>query len=308
MKHIFLILSLVSTLVLTACSGGSSSDGMGGRSGNQKGLLTLGVTDAAVDDIKEVWIKFTEIVLKPENGPSITFEFDSPLSVNLLDLQGSLSMDFFNNELVDAGKYNWIRLGVLAKQDGMMDSYVVLKDESVHELFIPSGAQTGLKINTAFTVDPMSSVFMTVDFDLRRSIVIASGEYHLKPVLRLINDDESDSIVGSVASDLTTGVNCSDALPETGNAVYLFAGPDANFDDIDGTDPEPVTTALLSMNTETGNFDYEIGFIPVGDYTLAFTCMADLDDPEADDAIIFTSLGNVSVDAPVNLGGADLNR
>ena len=307
MKHIVVIFSVLIGMSLTGCGGGSSS-GSGGRSGSSEGFLTLSITDAAIDEVTEVWVQFTAIELKPAGSPSFTISFDSPVNINLLSLQGSLSQDFFNKAVVDSGVYNWVRLAVNAEADGTFDSYLVMKDGSQHELHIPSGSQTGLKINDSFVVDRNTESSMTIDFDLRKSIVMSSGEYHLKPVLRLVENSKSGSITDGISSDLTVGTDCSDDLPETGNAVYVFNGADAEVDDIDNQLPEPVTTALLTLNVATGEYDYDIGFLPEGAYTVAFTCMADQDDPEVDDAIVFSQVSNVTVTSPETTGGAEFNR
>lgn len=308
MKAVFTAIPLMLSLAISGCGGGASDSDYGGRSGSGKGHLTLAITDAAIDDITEVWIQFSAVELKPAGSSSFIETFDQPMKINLLALQGGLSEDLLTNITVASGEYNWIRVLVDVVADGTLDSYIVMKDGSMHELGIPSGSQTGLKINTNFTVGDNSKVNMTIDFDLRKSIVFASGEYHLKPVLRLVNNADSGSITGSIASDLTVGTSCSDSLPETGNAVYVFSGANAELDDIDNQLPEPITTALMTLNTSTGDYDYEVGFLPAGEYTVAYTCMADLDDPEADDLIDFVQTENVTVSSPELLGGAELNR
>lgn len=274
------------------------------------GELTISITDAAVDSATNVFIQFNAIEIKPASGPSITYTFESPMTVDLLSLQGSLSQDFFNNIVVPSGNYNWIRLAVSSGVDDVWDSYIRFSDGSEYELEIPSGNQSGLKISSGFTVEAYKQSSMTIDFDLRKSIVMAAGKYKLKPVLRLVNNATSGSITGSI-DVLSLGVNpanCSDILPDTGNAVYIFEGFDAVLDDIDNELPEPVTTALMTFNTVTGMYDYDVGFMPQGKYTVAYTCMADLDDPEANDEIIFQSPMNVTVSVPVDLAGADTNR
>ena len=62
----------------------------------------------------------------------------------------------------------------------------------------------------------------------------------------------------------------------------------ADPDDIDDIDPEPVASVIPTLNKLTGIFEYEFGFIPSGQYTAAFTCEANLDDPMTDDVIIFS--------------------
>lgn len=308
MKAVLTTIPLMLSLAISGCGGGASDSDYGGRSGTGKGHLTLAITDAAIDDITEVWIQFSAIELKPAGSSSFIETFDQPMKINLLALQGSLSEDLLTNITVDSGEYNWVRVLVDVVADGTLDSYIVMKDGSMHELDIPSGSQTGLKINTNFTVGDNSKVNMTIDFDLRKSIVLSAGGYHLKPVLRLVDNADSGSITGSIASGLTVGASCSDSLPETGNAVYVFSGANAELDDIDNQLPEPVTTALMTLNTSTGDYDYEVGFLPAGEYTVAYTCMADLDDPEVDDLIDFVQTENVTVSSPKLLGGAELNR
>lgn len=309
MNKVSLTVILLSGLLLTGCSSDKASNSMNaGRSGSSNGMLTLAITDAAVDSASEVWIQFTAIELKPASGPSVTISFDTPVDINLLTLQGSLSQDFFNNEMVPGGSYDWMRLLVNASNDGVLDSYIVLDDGNAHELSVPSGNQTGLQINGGFSISANTEVAMTLDFDLRKSIVVANGKYLLKPVLRLIENASSGSINGSIDSSLTMGANCSDSSPVTGNAVYVFAGSNAELDDMDNQLPEPVTTALLTFNTATGLYDYEVGFLPEGSYTVAYTCMADLDNPEVDDEIFFQQTINASVSAPIESGGAEFNR
>lgn len=300
MKHTFLALSLLSSLVLTGCSDGPSSENYtGGRSGEQTGQLTISITDAAIDNIDQVWIQFDAIEIKPAEGPSITYSFDTPLDIDLLSLQGSLSKDFFNNIAVPSGSYNWIRLAV-----NTSDSYIrTSSDGGVHALIMPGASRSGLKINNGFSVGAGSQVAMTIDFDLRKSIVTANGQYYLKPVLRLVNNAEVGTLTGNIDPALTLAANCSDNNSVTGNAVYVFAGFDAVLDDIDNQLPEPVTTALV-----TSTYEYEVGFLPQGDYTVAYTCMADLDDPENDDVIEFQSVTNITVSVPVELSGANINR
>jgi len=286
---------LMTSLMLSGC-GADNSDLNGRNSG--KGMLTVSITDAAVDSATAVWVQFTGVEIKPEEGKSLHYDFEKPVSINLLNLQGSLSQAFFNNSMVDSGRYNWARLKVKAELDGTLDSYIKLDDGSEHELEIPSSAQTGLKVNTPFDVTANASNQITIDFDLRKSIVFSTGDYKLKPSLRLVNNKDTNTVTGSFDISLASDAGCSDADPLTGNAVYLYEGHDIIPDDIDNKTSNPVTTALLSFNALSGNLDYELGFIPTGDYTLAFTCQADLDMPETDDVIVFSDTSNITVTAP----------
>lgn len=288
-----LILCLIISINLLAC-GGSGDDTTMGRA-SPTGALTLNITDAVIDDAKEVWVEFSAISLQPSNGTSFEITFNSVKKINLLALQGTLFTDLVDQVIVPAGTYDWLRLHVNATEDGVFDSYITLLDGNIYELDIPSGSQSGLKINTGYEVILNKKLNMMVDFDLRKSIILSSEKYKLRPSLRLVNTDNTDTITGDIDISLLTAAVCSDNDPETGNAVYLFEGSDTAPDDIDGITPEPVTSANVLLNPTSGKYEYIIGFVPYGDYTLAFTCQADLDKPNEKNNIFFSYTENINV-------------
>lgn len=293
-----------------------------GGSGGETGTLSLNVTDAPIGNVTSVFVEFTGVTLKPASGPAIEFMFeDNPDTpdvdegskiIDLLALQGMASQPLLEDVEVPAGQYNQIRLHVNAVENEI-DSYVVLDDGGgEEELRVPSGSQTGLKLNTPFTVAAGTSDVAvgdestyTIDFDLAKSVINPGGldGYLLKPVLRLVQNIETGSVAGTVDAALVNDAGCSDADPETGNAVYVYEGADATVDDI-GSANEPLTTAMVKLNDGTGDYEYEIGYLNEGEYTIAFTCEADLDfaaddvdDPDqlADDVIAFSTPVNVEV-------------
>ena len=296
-KYLLSTLALSIPMVLSSCGGGSGSN-TSGRGDTGSAVFTLKVTDAAIDSAAEVWIQFTAVELKPEDGDSIVFDLPAPEDINLLALTGSKSEILIDSVTIESGSYEWIRLDVNADEDGILDSYIRLNDGSTHELRIPSGATTGLMLNRGFVADTGSPLNFTIDFDLRRSIVVAGPDYLFSPVLNLIDDSESGTIEGSINGDLLTDASCSDSDPTTGNAVYLFEGDDVVPDDIDNIAPNPYSSTIIELNASTGEYEYEFGFVPEGEYTLAFTCQSDLDDINSNDTILFNYIINdISVEA-----------
>ena len=296
-KFIYSQLACAMLLGLYACGSGSPGNPSGGR-GNAlsvPGTVTVGITDAVVDNAQEVWVQFTGITIKPTNGNAIDFMFDSAKNINLLNLQGTLYTDLINNETVPLGSYDWIRLHVNAANDGISDSYIKLNDGSIHELWIPSGSETGLKINTGFELLSAQNLNLMIDFDLRKSVVLSSGTYKLRPTLRMTNMNNSSDITGTIDPALLSAASCSDSDPATGNAVYLFEGSDTPPEDMRIGNAGPFTSASVELNVTSGNYEYVIGFVPAGSYTLAFTCQADLDDPDTADNIAFSFTENVTV-------------
>ena len=299
MKFINIQLVCIMLLVLCSCGSGGSSNTSGGRgnSSSNPGTFTLSITDAAVDEAQEVWVQFTGATIQPTNGNAINFTFDSVRNINLLNLQGTQSSELISNEVISLGSYEWIRLHVNASNDGINDSYIKLNDGSEHELWIPSVSQTGLKINSSFELTATEELLLMIDFDLRKSVVLSGGNYQLHPTLRMINMNDVGSITGSIDISLLTAAGCPDDDLATGNAVYLFEGTNIIPDDMDNQNPEPITSARVELNASSGNYEYIIGFVPARDYTLAFTCEADLDEPGSNDNIVFSLSENVTVTA-----------
>jgi len=304
-----------SAAMLAAC--GSSDDG--GQP--QTGFLTVGITDAPVDMASAVVVKFTGVELKPKDGPAFSIDFDAPKSLDLVQLQGEDRALLLDDEEVVAGQYEWMRLKVVADPDVPGDSYLQLTATgSECELRVPSGDQTGLKLIRGFTIGVGGTTDFTIDFDLRRSIVAPPGQqtivdtcnnqaFMLKPVLRMVDNLQVGAISGDVHPNLIDA-NCIPAgeEPYPGN-VYLFgpipAGEDVTPDDYDGVD-DALTSAMVDPDT----LRYTIGFVPAGDYRVAYTC--DLDDtgidagapgvpPEEAEAVLFTPPEGILVSVTANV-------
>lgn len=285
------LIVLATVAALAACSGGGDGGG-----GPQTGTLRLGITDAPVDLASEVVVEFTGVELKPRDGAAFSIDF-APKRLDLLELQGTRRTLLLDGETVPAGDYEWLRLKVKADPNVGGDSYLRLTQGGEEcELRIPSGAETGLKLVRGFTVGVGSTTDFTVDFDLRKSVVAPPGQktvlascasqaYLLKPALRLVDNLQVGAIAGAVDPGLIQAQCASSTeAPYPGN-VYLFGpiatGTTGTPDDYDGleADPngdDPITSARVDEDT----FRYEIGFVPVGAYRLAYTC--DLDDSGVD--------------------------
>jgi hypothetical protein len=163
---------------------------------------------------------------------------------------------------------------------------------------IPSGSETGLKLNTPFTVYTGRNTDLTIDFDLRKSVHNPDGQvgpaglvYLLRPTLRLLDSNETGRITGTLDPSLFSGLACS--APELGYAVYAFEGIAITPDDVDGIEPEPVNTAMVEYIYS--EYHYTLSFLKPGAYTIAATCQADGDDPAQDNVLIFVGTTTVSV-------------
>ena len=291
------------TFALVACGGDSSS------SEPRTGMMSMSITDAPVEDVERVQLSVAALAFKPRDGAPFHIQFEEPVVIdNLLDLQGTNAAPLLAETDVPAGPYNWVRLYVIG---GGNDSYVIHREGGQHELFIP-GQQppTGqsdqhLQLVSGFVVPAGGSVDLTLDVDLRRALVQPSGVNHylLRPALRITDNSETGTITGRVAEALLLDEACSNDLAnDRGHAVYLYAGQDVPPGDVyldqhgePITDNNPLTTANVRQDVETGEYHYTIGFVPQGEYTIAFTCQALDDQPDQQDEIAFHPVENITV-------------
>jgi len=336
MKNIKLIfMAILACFVITSVTGCGGGSGGGGSS---TGMLSISVTDAPVDEASSVVVEFTGVIIQPASGERLEFDFDQlecsetgtscvvdadctggtdvcidpPRQIDLLALNGGGSETILDGVTVPAGHYNWIRLKVNAECD-TLDSYIEIPDDinSPYSLYVPSGSQTGLKLVRGFDVPAGGTASFTIDFDLRKSVNLpegqgtCSGNYKLKPALRLVDNTDVGSISGTVSSELIGDTSCTG-----GNAVYVFEDHDITPDDVDGIDPDPVTSAFVSFNDDEQEYVYKAAFLSSGNYTIAFTCQAGNDDPEVDesptlDPITFVGTTNVEVSAGEDPAGSE---
>lgn len=273
------LVAIAAAALLAACGGGSATS---------KGSVSVGLTDKPGVGFHEVVVHVTGLAFKPEGGaPEVVPDFE-PRSINLLEHQNGHVAVLLEDVPMNAGRYQWLRL-LMDATPNVDDSYVTLESAPNDrcELIIPSGAESGLKMNRPIEVPAGGSLALTIDFDVRKSISAQpSGAvdpcvagYTLRPTLRLVDD----SLVGAIAGDVdfrddpTTQDECpSDPY------VYVYEGT------VDLTtvtaDDEFVTSARVKFPPDNPRLgSYQAAFLPPDDYTVGLTCY----DPEGADPLTF---------------------
>lgn len=288
--HKLLAIACVTVLPLMVVGCGSDNGG--------SGTVTIDVTDAPVDGVQKVEVQFSGVEIHGSKN-RYSFYFCKDLSggastvsstpcvtpdvksIDLLKLTGGDSTALLSGATIAAGHYQWVRLMV----DGatLVDSM-----GGTHTLTIPSGAETGLKLNRGFDVSVSGHANFTIDFDLRKSVHQTSSGYVLRPTLRIVDNSAIGAIAGTLNTASASATGCTPV-------VYVYQGASAIPNDL-GSAGAPVVTAPVKMDT-SGVYKYKAAFLDVGDYTVAFTCQAVADDPATDDAITFSGTANVSVTA-----------
>jgi hypothetical protein len=286
--------SLLAALVIGLAGCGGSGSG----SGEKTGTISLGVSDGPVHDANKVCVAFNEIEFK-RAGESIVEPLNPVQIVNLLDFQGANAAPLLFNYELPAGDYQWMRLGVdavLGGNGGTADldpagtvcagekSYIVMNSgSSLHNLYVPSGAQSGLKLVSGFTVPVNGSADFTAEFDLMKSVTAPRGldpDVVLRPTIRLVNNVDVGTLSGEIMGDLAAAI-IAPTEPACTPSVFVFddgvapnpIGTDAV------TDPDglldPIATAMVNEQTDQQgvvSYHYTVGFLLAGHYEVAFTC------------------------------------
>ncbi|HKE46012.1 MAG TPA: DUF4382 domain-containing protein [Steroidobacteraceae bacterium] len=294
MKAFYLLLAVSGAALLVGCSGGGSSNGTG--------TLSLGLTDSPVDEATSVIVQFSGVAFKREGQePEMVQSLSpTPRQIDLLQFQDGRATLLLDGVTLPAGHYEWLRL-IVDNAPNVRDSYLVTNTGAECELRVPSGAESGLKLNRGFNLPADGSVALTIDFDLHQSLHAPPGQQGsgldctqavlLRPTLRIVDNAN----VGAIAGDVDASLVGADCLPK----VYIFSGANVTPDDIEdstpGTDVDPLTVAPVQVVSGATQFHYQAAFIPAGDYTVAFTCGDD--DPTNDDALTFSAPQNATVQA-----------
>jgi len=310
--------------VLSACNG-SSEPGLETK-------FSLAISDAPVDGLSHVVICFNQVELIGEDHAKLFTVGDdagvlpvndlcgdvaNTVGINLLDYTGDNSIPLINNVDLEPGTYSQLRLIMGNASFAVVDG----DDPDISDNHIPVSVPSNeLKLD-GFTVVQGSSVAYTLEFDLRKSMVDPIGQagYFLKPRgVRLVDNSTVGTLSGSASDAFITG-DCAIGSPgpDMGLAtVYLYSGTESDGSPLaiagleDNTPDDSAVAPLASVivtDDGAGNYTYEIGFVPAGDYTVAITCATDDDpsfdnpntvqDPDLGDAIVFIDAKATAINA-----------
>lgn len=274
--------------------GGCDGTGVDERFGADDGNLSLWITDAPVGDIDGLTITITGVVIEPVEGDPIEIIFEDPEQVDLLDLvfEPEMREQLLDDYPLPVGSYTALRL--------LLDeSRLFLDSNGQHLLTIPEEQKEGLQVEFNVDVEDDTDLDLTIDFDVRKSLrKIDENTFELHPSLRIVRTERTGTLAGVVDEELVLHPDCDDRLDfDEGNAVYVFPGAGANFQDLQDNAGDPLTTGTVELIS--GTYEFVIGFLPQGNYTAIFTCDAEIDDPELDDELgmFFSEAVDFEIDA-----------
>ncbi len=291
-------------LGLNGCGCGFNCNDNGGDN-NAPALLSLGLSDAIPETLKQLVVEVDSITFKRSGAADVVVDtFTIPdqgitdadtFQINLLEYRGAKQLVVIENLELETGFYNEILIAILG--DDINRSYAQEADDSLKEVTVTNSVLSlpGISLSSG-------SQFFTVEFSLAQALLYqsSSGRYLLTTSgIRIQNNVTAASLSGSVDRSLFNTVSpCSEKSdPEDGNRIYIYQGTGLNSNqladvytsDSSITPPDnalaPFAVASLVENTFTNTWEYAFGFLPAGDYTLAFSC-----NTSSDNAVIFDNL------------------
>lgn len=260
------MLAAAFSLLLIGCSGGTGSDG-------SVGTLTVEMTDAPIDSADAVNVSIERVEVNNGEGSEgwiVVNEVNK--TYNLLDLVNGATT-VLGSKGLEAGTYNQIRL-ILAQ-----DGHSVVIDGKEYAMMVPSGAETGVKLNINAEIKPDIEYVILLDFDASRSVVAAgrnnpSVQYLLKPVIKATNK----AITGNIAGTINP--------VETKAVVYAIANSDT----------------LASTIADTTNGEFKLIGLEEGSYSVSIAPRNDAFQGTTKEGV------NVTVDETTAVGTIELTQ
>lgn len=271
MNGMAVLAATVATATLTACDGGVDPG---------EARLRILLTDAPTEIIEAAWVDIGAIEILPTDGPAVLLTEDGTDGpVNLLELQNEATRTLADLE-IEAGTYHQIRLFVESASAALESPYLFETGFAEQDLTVPSGAQTGIKLNLRAAeraedgmesgdenggeanggVEISGDMVIVLDFDVHRSFVFQGNPrtpagikgVHFKPTLRVIVQDVAGRITGTVSTALP-GVSVE------GLTVTASPTGDDGMGEFQTREATAATDALGA---------YTLGFLVPGSYTV----------------------------------------
>ena len=175
--------------------------------------LTVALTDAPSAMYEEATVEIGAVSLIPSDGPPVELT-DAGGSHDLLQLQDGVMVDLATLA-IDPGHYLQMRLEVLSASVTLAEGYEFADGTTSRDLAVPSGAQSGIKINLSTAdggnggagvqITPGESI-LVVDMDVSQNFVVQGNpdtpagiqNVRFTPLLRASLHDVAGSISGAV--------------------------------------------------------------------------------------------------------------
>ncbi|MCG2714960.1 MAG: DUF4382 domain-containing protein [Candidatus Marinimicrobia bacterium] len=214
MKKYLMFLVVISLALFVGCDNDSEEEASSGQ-------IVIRAFDAPFrGDVEHINLNIIEVSVHKSVSESdsdtsaqwITLS-DADTTIDFLELVNGEMATLIQTQL-EVGHYSQLRLL-------LGDSSSIVIDGNSYDLKIPSGSQSGVKLNLGFSIEPDEITELYLDFDAERSINKhpTQDQYTLRPIFRVFKSVLSGTIGGTVTD--TSGVGVQNV------SIYAVAGGDS---------------------------------------------------------------------------------
>ena len=268
LKNQIALLAIISIIGVSCESGLFGPKNDINDSSSPQGSLSVGVTDAPIDqaDVSAVFVTIAEVKVDGK-----TFSgFKGPKTVNLLALQNGNTLALGKSD-VAVGSYSTLTLVLDTEKDETQTApgcFITKTDGTKQELEISGNGKTEIDLKPKnFTISENGNTEIVMDFDLRKSIkaknndfaFVSSGE--LKSAVRAENKANTGTIKGQIE-------NYSSVKSDVVVYVYKKGSFNAN-QEINGQGSSDIkfANAITSAKVD-GSGNFTLSYLPAGDYEI----------------------------------------
>jgi hypothetical protein len=168
-KTFVLTLILSSLLFLASCNDSDSSV----TDGTAEVQVLL--TDAPSDYIESALVKFSRVYLQGGEDFDLMDDSEEWVEYDLMELQNGVTVKLSDDGImIPAGTYHQLRMVVLSAIVTLKDPATFTDGSSTATLFVPSGMESGIKVQLADSIEAGdgSLTVVLVDFDVDENFVI----------------------------------------------------------------------------------------------------------------------------------------
>jgi hypothetical protein len=263
------------------------------------------LTDGPAMYLASANVEIGEVWAIQAGGPPILLNSDGG-SYDLLDLQDGVMAELATAELDASIRILQLRLHVESASVTLGTEYEFASGGKTQDLFIPSGAQSGIKINlrgeegnedgAGVDLVPGETILAVVDMDVEQNFVFTGNasdptmlpDMQFTPLLRATLEDVAGSISGTITY--------ASATPDEEGE---YADIDAELDLDNSTVPvEEMETRTASAVADPVDGTYTIYFLSPGTYDVSASATIDTNDYGAGPT-------SVEVDDGQNVMGVD---
>ncbi len=178
-----LIFSMISVFILFGCGNGPTENNA--TYGTIEVLATNSLTAEQLSAVsptntESIILSVVEVSVKKVGEEEWQIISDSEIKVDFFELANNLFMPLGEIKL-ETGTYNQLRIMIA-------ESNEIVIDGTSHNLIVPSGVETGLKINLNFEIEENQETEVTVDLRTQ-AVVWSNPDYLLQPAFNASVDE-----------------------------------------------------------------------------------------------------------------------